>query len=120
MIEITTSHPQVMNRPSVDYRPGPEKGRPRGGVSPRMRAPAARGLNSRIEPRIPTPRAATFPNFSYHGGPVIFCPQVYTSFWGSLWLGDSGHLQRAGRLSQFLTDLVSSNYMNVLSQYGVG
>jgi hypothetical protein len=45
---------------------------------------------------------------------------IYTSFWGSLWLSDPAHIQEAGRLSQFLADLVNSNYMNVLSQYGVG
>jgi hypothetical protein len=30
------------------------------------------------------------------------------------------HLERAGRLSQFLADLLASKFMNVLSQYGVG
>jgi hypothetical protein len=59
-------------------------------------------------------------DFVYNDGPVITCPFVYTSFWGSLWLTDAAHTQQAGRLTQFCTDLVNSTYMNVLSQYGVG
>lgn len=60
------------------------------------------------------------PDFVYNGGPVITCPFIYASFWGSLWLSDPAHIQEAGRLSQFLADMVNSDYMNVLSQYGVG
>ena len=60
------------------------------------------------------------PDFVYNGGTVITCPLIYASFWGSLWLSDPAHIQEAGRLSQFLKDLVGSTYMNVLSQYGVG
>lgn len=66
------------------------------------------------------PAALAHPDFVYNGGPVITCPLIYVSFWGSLWLGDPGHIAQAGRLTQFCEDLVNSNYMNVLSQYGVG
>jgi hypothetical protein len=66
------------------------------------------------------PAALAHPDFVYNGGPVITCPFIYTSFWGSLWTSDPAHIQEAGRLSQFGADLVNSNYMNVLSQYGVG
>jgi hypothetical protein len=59
------------------------------------------------------------PGFGYNGGPVIQNPSVYASFWGELW-SDATHQARAARLSQFLADLVASNFMNVLSQYGVG
>ena len=45
---------------------------------------------------------------------------VYASFWGPNWTTDPAHLQAAGRLSQFLKDLIDSNFMNILSQYGVG
>jgi hypothetical protein len=63
--------------------------------------------------------AAQFPGFSFHGGPVIRSPQVTTSFWGSLW-SDDAHQQLAADLNQFHADLLQSDFMNVLSQYGVG
>ena len=59
------------------------------------------------------------PDFKYNGGPVIRNPQVYSTFWGPLW-SDSAHAGEAERLNQFLRDLLVSEYMNVLSQYGVG
>jgi hypothetical protein len=96
----------------------PRKGR--GGVSPRIGAPATRGLEVLVEPKGPINNTASFPNFGYHGGPVVKFPQVYATFWGSAWLADAAHLTRAARLTQFLTDLVASQYMNVLSQYGSG
>jgi hypothetical protein len=92
----------------------------RGGVSPIPHGPAVHGLEVLAKPPGVVPAAAAFPRFVFNGGPVITTPLVYTSFWGSLWLGDPAHLERAGRLSQFLQDLMKSNFMNVLSQYGVG
>ena len=89
----------------------------RGGVSPRMHAPAIRGAKARKPKGKKT--AGKFPNFSYNGGPVIKSPQVYTSFWGTLW-PDAAHQARAQRLNQFHQDLLQSQFMNVLSQYGVG
>ena len=62
---------------------------------------------------------ASFPDFVYNGGPVIRSPQVYTSFWGQLW-ADAPHAARRARLNQFVRDLIVSEDMNVLSQYGVG
>src|SRR4051812_6795997 len=56
---------------------------PRGGVSPRLNMPAARGLKGLTEQRAGAVPAAAFPNFSFHGGPVISSPQVYSSFWGN-------------------------------------
>ncbi|MBZ5728567.1 MAG: hypothetical protein LAP87_26740 [Acidobacteriia bacterium] len=92
----------------------------RGGVSPRIGAPATRDPGVIVQPAGPAPTAAAFPGFAYHGGPVVKVPQIYATFWGSLWLSDAAHLTRAARLSQYLTDLVASQYMNVLSQYGSG
>jgi hypothetical protein len=89
----------------------------RGGVSPRMHAPAIRGARTRRRQGKKDP--GKFPNFTYHGGPVIASPQVYTSFWGALW-SDSTHQVQAQRLNQFHRDLLASEFMNVLSQYGVG
>ena len=60
-----------------------------------------------------------FPGFVYNGGAVITSPVVYTSFWGSLW-SDATHQTDAQRLNQYVQDLLASNFMNVLSQYGVG
>jgi hypothetical protein len=90
----------------------------RGGVSPRPNAPAVRDLREVTPPITPPNKAAAFPGFVNHGGPVVATPMVYASFWGSLWTSDAGHLTRAARLTQFLTDLVASQYMNVLCQYG--
>jgi hypothetical protein len=44
---------------------------------------------------------------------------VYTSFWGPTWTQDATRAAYAGRLSLFFQDLLNSNYMNVLTQYGV-
>lgn len=95
-------------------------GRAFGGVSAVMHQPAAKGLRSFFEYSIPPAAFARFPNFSYHGGPVVACPKVYTCFFGTAWQSDVAHRNRAGRLNQFLTDLIASKYMNVLSQYGAG
>ncbi|MFI5138082.1 MAG: hypothetical protein ACHQIM_09655 [Sphingobacteriales bacterium] len=58
------------------------------------------------------------PNFGYQGGPIIPNPQVYTIYlgdWTSL-----ANVARANNLDQFITDLMNSDYMNMLSQYGTG
>jgi hypothetical protein len=89
----------------------------RGGVSPRMYAPAIRGARTRK--RKGKKDAGKFPNFTYNGGPVIASPQVSASFWCALW-SDQPHQARAQRLNQFHRDLLASGFMNVLSQYGVG
>ncbi|HLI30039.1 MAG TPA: hypothetical protein VKV79_02925 [Terriglobia bacterium] len=73
----------------------------------------------KAERAAPQPGQAAYPGFIYNGGPVITAPLVYTSFWGALWSG-SGHQAAAQRLSQFTQDLLNSNFMNVLSQYGAG
>jgi len=91
-----------------------------GGVSSVPHRPAIQGVETVREAGGPVPAAAAFPNFTWQGGPVVHCAQIYPSFWGDAWLTDPTHLQRAGRLSQFLKDLVSSQFMNVLSQYGAG
>jgi len=52
-----------------------------------------------------------FPNFLYHGGPVINMPQVYALFVGD-W-SSAANQNRATRLSQFVTDLLNSRYMNI-------
>jgi hypothetical protein len=89
----------------------------RGGVSPRIHAPAIRGARTR--PQKGKKDAGKYPNFRYQSGPVIRSPQVRTSFWGALW-ADASHQARAQRLNQFHEDLLQSGFMNVLSQYGVG
>lgn len=66
-----------------------------------------------------SPGKPAFPGFIYNGGPVITAPKVYTSFWGKLW-SDAAHQAAAQRLNQFVQDLLNSNFMNVLSQYGAG
>src|SRR6185437_6867056 len=57
-------------------------------------------------------------DFVYRGGPVIHNPQVHPVFLGD-W-SSAADQTRATRLQQFLTDLLASSYMNILSQYGCG
>lgn len=89
----------------------------RGGVSPRLHAPAIRGARTRKGAG--KKKAGKFPNFAWHGGPVIANPEVHTTFWGALW-SDASHQARAQRLNQYHQDLLQSDFMNVLTQYGVG
>ena len=58
-------------------------------------------------------------NFGYQGGPIIADPQVHATFWGPAW-ADAEHTLRQADLAQFAQDLLASDYMNILSQYGVG
>jgi hypothetical protein len=59
-----------------------------------------------------------FPDFIYRGGEVINYPLVYLVFLGD-W-SSTANQNRATRLQQFMTDLMNSNYMNLLAQYGCG
>jgi hypothetical protein len=80
------------------------------GVSPKpgvKKAPAA-----------PFTAAGQFSDFTYSGGPVIETPQVSILFVGD-W-SSSADQTRATNLKQFVSDMLNSNYMNILSQYGCG
>lgn len=68
----------------------------------------------------PVPAAPAHADFIYNGGPVLTCPMLYASFWGPSWTNSPSGLAEVGRLTQFLQDMVNSQYMNVLSQYGTG
>jgi hypothetical protein len=52
------------------------------------------------------------------GGPIVKCPLIYNSFWGPLW-SDPAHRALANQINQFTQDLLYSEFMNVLSQYGL-
>ncbi|HEY2661963.1 MAG TPA: hypothetical protein VGI79_19745 [Caulobacteraceae bacterium] len=84
------------------------------GVSPRA---AKRKMPLGGGPRLASGPGA-FPNFTYHGGRVINDPQVYCVFLGD-WTSTANQT-RATRLGQFISDLMNSDYMNMLAQYGVG
>jgi proteasome lid subunit RPN8/RPN11 len=62
--------------------------------------------------------SGSFPDFKYHGGPIVIRPKVFNMFFGN-WSGTSNQ-NRAKRLNQFMTDMMNSSYMNILSQYGCG
>lgn len=97
-----------------------KKGVAIGGVHPSPKKPAIRGQTVVTQPvGLAVPANAAFPGFNYFGGPVVKCPLVYSSFWGDQWQDDSGHVERAGHMNQFLTDLLGSGFMNVLTQYGL-
>ena len=59
-------------------------------------------------------------NFGYHGGPVIADPDIYITFWGPRWQTHNRHRARRHDLVQFMKDLIRSDYVNILTQYGVG
>src|SRR6185503_18385265 len=65
-----------------------------------------------------TSATGTHPNFGYQGGPIINTPQVHALFVGD-W-ASAANQARAARLQQFVSDMLNSRYMNILSQYGCG
>src|SRR5262249_11152668 len=68
----------------------------------------------------PVPAAPAHGDFVWNGGAVLTCPFMYATFWGPSWTSSPSGLAEAARLTQFLQDLGNSQFMNVLSQYGVG
>src|SRR2546427_10154526 len=92
--------------------------RNRGGVSPQRGTLERFETQASVSSNQQTKSIARL--FKYHGGPIIANPQVYTSFWGSLWGTDPQYQALAQRLNRFHVDLLQSGFMNVLSQYGVG
>lgn len=117
----TTSHRllQATSTVPVSSTAMPTERIARGGVSPIPAKAAAYGLTALVEQQGPVITAAAHPSFNFHGGPVVKRPQVLSSFWGATW-STPANKKRADRLNQYLTDLVKSKYMNILSQYGVG
>jgi len=87
-----------------------------GGVSAQMVPPTSEEPND-LQGR--TTAAVSDPGFGYQGGPIIATPQVHASFWGASWT-DPAHTGRRANLIQFIQDFMASDYMNILSQYGVG
>ncbi len=55
---------------------------------------------------------------TYHGGPIIKNPRVFNLYLGN-WSSRIA-TEKIQILNSFMTDLVVSKYMNVLSQYGCG
>jgi hypothetical protein len=72
----------------------------------------------RKAPAIAFAAAGQFSDFTYSGGPVIDTPQVSVLFVGD-W-SSSADQTRATNLQQFVSDMLNSDYMNILSQYGCG
>src|SRR5690348_380051 len=89
----------------------------RTGIGHRMKGVSPK---RRVKKPLQTPFASTglFSDFTYSGGPVIETPQVSVLFVGN-W-SSSVDQTRATNLNQFVSDLLNSDYMNILSQYGCG
>lgn len=100
-------------QPAPTRPDGSQSGRRIGGVSPK---PAHEGAAAGRA----VPAAPAHGDFVWNGGPVLSCPMMYATFWGQSWTSTPSGLAEAARLSQFLQDIVNSQFMNVLSQYGVG
>lgn len=77
------------------------------------------GVSKDMPARISGPGGPAHGDLGYNGGPTISCPRIYATFWGPLWQ-DEAHQAQSQRLVQFLKDLVTSDWMNILSQYGAG
>jgi len=98
------------------------------GVSPQMpekKAPRILGVEPHKRKRAVPPDlqiaasgTGSVADFIYNGGPIINTPQVYAIFLGD-W-SSAANQTRATRLGQFIQDLLNSQYMNILSQYGCG
>jgi hypothetical protein len=69
-------------------------------------------------PAVPFAAAGQFSDFTYSGGPIIETPQVSILFVGD-WSSIADQT-RATNLKQFVSDMLNSDYMNILSQYGCG
>ena len=107
---VSASLPQIAGGGPVS-----KSGRKIGGVSPK------RGHEGYAVPAGgPIPASPAHGDFIWNGGPVLTCPLMYATFWGASWTNSPSGLAEAARLSQFLQDIVNSQFMNVLSQYGVG
>jgi hypothetical protein len=79
------------------------------------------GVHPDIKKQKITPGGAAggnFPGFNYFGGPVVYTPQAYTIFLGN-W-SSVANKKRANRLTQFVIDMMHSDYMHILTQYGCG
>src|SRR6516225_2996338 len=57
-------------------------------------------------------------NVTWHGGPVLQHVQVETIYYG--WNGQVGGVDEAQRQDRYLGYLSGSNYLGMLSEYGVG
>ena len=77
------------------------------------------GVSKDKPARISGPGAPAHGDLGYNGGPTISCPRIYAAFWGPHWQ-DATHQAQSQRLIQFLKDLIASDWMNILSQYGGG
>ena len=100
--------------PVADYKRS-ERGY--GGVSSRRAWPASRHPDDDIDLLAANALAYSHANFTYQGGPVISNPKVFTSYWGPKW---EENRELREDLDQFVKALLASEYMNILSQYGVG
>ena len=109
------------NERSGQETPNAGSSRPPAPRKVRLTSAVLGGVPAMQKPHLAAAQAGqpAYPGFVYNGGTVITSPVVYTSFWGALW-NDAAHQSAAQRLNQFMQDLLNSNFMNVLSQYGVG
>jgi hypothetical protein len=71
-----------------------------------------------VKPRAGGAAGGNVPGFHYSGGPVVENPQVYNVFLGD-WSSQANQT-RVMRLNQFVADLIKSDYMKILTQYGCG
>jgi hypothetical protein len=97
--------------------------RTRTGSTSRQGSQERKGFVSPRRPGKPPDEAGlsgpgAYSDFTYNGGPVITVPQVHILFVGD-W-SSTANQNRLTRLTQFVSDLLNSRYMNILSQYGCG
>ena len=86
-------------------RPGPQQPQQR----PKRIVPLHSGAHAAV-----APRAAA--RLTYRGGPLLTAAEVVTAFWGSAWSA-APNATTAQRLNEFLTFVVSSDYVKQLAEY---
>ncbi len=59
---------------------------------------------------------APVPSLVNHGGPVLEAVEVVTIYWGAAW-GSGTNATLAGQLDQFFDFLLTSSYMDLLTEY---
>lgn len=119
--EMQAKNPRNVPPPARERDSGvlvapPPTGRERYGVVPARSEKPKVPLG--IGPGLGAAGAGIFSDFLYRGGPVIANPQVHVVFIGD-W-SSAANQTRATNLQQFITDLLQSDYMKMLAQYGVG
>ncbi len=83
---------------------------------PLLIVPTLSGARDLAQPRRD---ALGLPQVTYHGGKLLTSVQVTPLFWGGIWRSDAALHQLGEEMIAFFDYIVTSPYMNALSEYSV-